>query len=50
MIDRCCRPSQFDSLWNTLDREYSYFVHQHVDWNALRPTYRPRAISARSST
>ena len=38
--------SQFDSLWSTFDREYSYFVHKRIDWNALRNTYRPRAIAA----
>lgn len=38
--------SQFDSLWNTFDREYSYFDHKHIDWNAMRATYRPRALAA----
>jgi len=38
--------SQFDSLWNTFDREYSYFEHKHIDWNAMRTTYRPRALAA----
>jgi Peptidase family S41/Tricorn protease C1 domain len=38
--------AQFDSLWNTFDREYSYFVHKQIDWTALRATYRPRAIAA----
>ncbi len=38
--------SQFDSLWNTFDREYSYFDHKHIDWNAMRSTYRPRAVAA----
>ena len=39
-------PAQFDSLWSTFDREYSYFDHKHIDWNALRTQYRPRAIAA----
>ncbi len=38
--------AQFDSLWSTFDREYSYFVHKQIDWNALRAMSRPRAIAA----
>jgi len=38
--------SQFDSLWSTFDREYSYFEHKHIDWNAMRTTYSPRALAA----
>ena len=38
--------AQFDSLWSTFDREYSYFEHKGIDWNALRTTYRARAIAA----
>jgi hypothetical protein len=38
--------AQFDSLWSTFDREYSYFIHKGIDWNALRATYRPGAIAA----
>ena len=38
--------AQFDSLWTTFDREYSYFDHKRIDWNALRTTFRPRAIAA----
>lgn len=38
--------SQFDSLWTTFDREYSYFDYKHIDWNALRDQYRPRALAA----
>jgi hypothetical protein len=38
--------AQFDSLWSTFDREYSYFVHKQIDWNALRSAYRPAAIAA----
>jgi len=38
--------SQFDSLWTTFDREYSYFAHKQIDWNALRSAYRPRALAA----
>lgn len=38
--------AQFDSLWSTFDREYSYFVHKRIDWNELRTIYRPRAVAA----
>jgi hypothetical protein len=38
--------AQFDSLWNTFDREYSYFDYKQIDWNALRTTFRPGAIAA----
>lgn len=38
--------SQFDSLWSTFDREYSYFEHKRIDWNAMRAAYRPRALGA----
>jgi hypothetical protein len=38
--------AQFDSLWSTFDREYSYFVYKQIDWNAIRETFRPRAIAA----
>jgi hypothetical protein len=41
---------QFDTLWSTFDREYSYFVHKQIDWNALRSAYRPRAIAAADHT
>ena len=42
--------SQFDSLWSTFDREYSYFEHKRIDWNAMRTTYRPRALAAGDQT
>jgi hypothetical protein len=38
--------AQFDSLWTTFDREYSYFDHKRIDWRALRDAYRPRALAA----
>lgn len=37
---------QFDSLWRTFDRQYSYFQYKNIDWNALREQYRPRALAA----
>lgn len=42
--------AQFDSLWSTFDREYSYFVHKRIDWNALRSAYRPSATAAADQT
>jgi hypothetical protein len=42
--------AQFDALWSTFDREYSYFVHKRIDWNALGASYRPRAIAAADQT
>jgi C-terminal processing protease CtpA/Prc len=39
---------QFDSLWNTFDQKYSYFVYKNIDWDALKATYRPQAIQAAS--
>jgi hypothetical protein len=38
--------SQFDSLWSNFDREYAYFVHKQIDWNAMKATYRPMALAA----
>jgi len=38
--------AQFDSLWSTFDREYSYFEHKRIDWNALSARYRPAATAA----
>ena len=38
--------SQFDSLWTNFDREYSYFVHKQIDWNAMKAAYRPMALAA----
>jgi hypothetical protein len=42
--------AQFDALWGTFDREYSYFVHKQIDWSTLRSVYRPRAIAAADQT
>ena len=42
--------AQFDALWSTFDREYSYFVHKQIDWNALGAAYRPRAIASADQT
>jgi hypothetical protein len=42
--------SQFDSLWTNFDREYSYFEHKRIDWNAMKTTYRPMALAAADHT
>jgi hypothetical protein len=42
--------AQFDTLWSTFDREYSYFVHKQIDWNAVRSVYRPQALAAADQT
>ena len=38
--------AQFDTLWSTFDREYSYFEYKQIDWNSLRTAFRPRAVAA----
>jgi len=32
----------FDTLWQTIDRGYSFFDYKHIDWNAVYQTYRPQ--------
>ncbi|MFN8666916.1 MAG: S41 family peptidase [Gemmatimonadaceae bacterium] len=38
--------TSFDRMWNTADREYSYFDYKGIDWGAVRAQYRPRAEQA----
>ena len=38
----------FDELWRTLGERYCYFGEKRTDWNAVRRTYRPLAVAARS--
>lgn len=35
--------TSFDRMWNTVDREYSYFEYKGIDWGSVRAEYRPRA-------
>lgn len=46
------RPSafvdQFDSLWTRFNDVYPSFAYKHIDWQAQRAAYRPRAARARS--
>lgn len=35
--------TSFDRMWNTVDREYSYFEYKGIDWGSVRSEYRPRA-------
>jgi hypothetical protein len=32
----------FDTLWETIDKGYSFFEYKHIDWNAVYQTYRPQ--------
>jgi len=34
--------AQFDQLWTTFDRNYSYFDYKRIDWNALKAEFAPR--------
>ena len=38
--------AQFDQLWATFDRNYSYFDYKRIDWNALRAEFAPRVAGA----
>ena len=38
--------AQFEELWTTFDRNYSYFDHKHIDWNALKAEFAPRVAGA----
>lgn len=38
--------TSFDRMWNTVDREYSYFEYKGIDWGSVRSEYRPRAERA----
>ncbi|MCC6927729.1 MAG: hypothetical protein IT359_01950 [Gemmatimonadaceae bacterium] len=38
--------TSFDRMWNTADREYSYFDYKGIDWRGVRAQYRPRAERA----
>lgn len=39
-------PDQFEQLWATVDREYSYFALKGIDWNAAHARYAPLASAA----
>ena len=32
----------FETLWQTIDRGYSFFEYKNIDWNAVYQTYRPQ--------
>lgn len=40
--------TNFDYLWEEVDKKYSYFELKNIDWNAIRNKYRPM-LSANSS-
>ncbi len=33
--------TNFDYLWNEIDKKYSYFELKNIDWNAIKNKYRP---------
>ncbi len=37
---------QFDQMWATFDRIYSYFDYKRIDWNAIRAEFAPRVAGA----
>ena len=41
---------QFNQLWSTFDRIYSYFDYKRIDWNALKAEFEPQAAAATSET
>ena len=38
--------AQFEQLWATFDRNYSYFEYKRIDWNALKAEFAPRVAGA----
>ena len=40
--------TNFDYLWNELDRKYSYFELKNIDWDAIKNTYRSRLSDSSS--
>ncbi|MCU0648956.1 MAG: S41 family peptidase [Gemmatimonadaceae bacterium] len=40
----------FERVWRTVDREYPYFVHKRIDWNAARTAFAPRAAQVASDS
>jgi Peptidase family S41/Tricorn protease C1 domain len=34
--------AQFEQMWATFDRTYSYFDYKRIDWNALKAEFSPR--------
>jgi hypothetical protein len=38
--------AQFEQMWATFDRIYSYFDYKRIDWNALKAEFAPRVAGA----
>ena len=38
----------FETLWNTIDKGYSFFEYKNIDWNAVYQTYRPQVSNTMS--
>jgi hypothetical protein len=34
--------AQFEQMWTTFDRNYSYFDYKRIDWNVLKAEFAPR--------
>lgn len=34
--------SNFESLWNTIDKKYSFFDYKHIDWDSIYNVYSPQ--------
>ena len=48
-LDETRRGELFDQVWDIVDQHYLYTDFGGVDWNALKETYRPRALAAPTS-
>jgi hypothetical protein len=38
----------FETLWNTIDKGYSFFEYKNIDWNSVYQTYRPQVNNTMS--
>lgn len=36
----------FETLWNTIDKGYSFFAYKNIDWNTVYQTYRPQITNS----
>ena len=42
--------NNFEILWNTLDKKYSFFITKAVDWDSIYQVYRPRILEDMQDT
>jgi hypothetical protein len=33
--------TNFEILWNTIDKKYSFFIYKNIDWDSIYQVYRP---------